>query len=284
MVSEKSYTRLTLALDIVRKLPSGMHAGKHELNTIKHQISLHDVIAVEPAQRMEIVCDHPQVPLNGTNVCWRVAESLKACGKVAENVRIHIEKHIPVQGGLAGGSANAASVIRLLDRMWNLNLPTEQLCDIGRSVGMDVPFFLLGNTAFDTEATGILEPVLTKLAFDFVLYVPDFGVSTAQAYGSIDYSLIARRLDETRRMRAALTRGEKEAVITAMHNDFESSVFPLHPRLMIMKTELLRAGCCAAYLTGSGSTLVGVARDADHAHDISGRLRGRALVVRSKEN
>jgi 4-diphosphocytidyl-2-C-methyl-D-erythritol kinase len=282
MLTEKSFTRLTLGLDIIRRIPEGPLAGYHELNIIKHQIALYDIVSVEPASSMEIICDHPLVPRDKSNVCWRAVEMIRTIYGIGEYARIHILKNIPVQGGLAGGSANAATTISLLDRMWNLNLPISQKREIGRSIGMDVPFFFPGGTAFDTEATGILESIDTKLHFDFILYLPSFGVSTAIAYRTIDYSAIAQSQEKTRRMRLALEGDDALTVADTMHNDFEHSVFPQWPDLAAMKAELLAAGCLNAMMSGSGSSLIGLARDSDHAAGILGRIRGRAMHVTSR--
>jgi 4-diphosphocytidyl-2-C-methyl-D-erythritol kinase len=282
MLCENSYTRVTLALDIVRKLTEGEFAGYHELNIVKHQISLCDEITVEPASAMSIRCDNPMVPLDSRNICWKVAEEIRHRFQISDNVRIGIRKRIPVQGGLAGGSANAATVISLLNQLWKLNLDLGQLRDVGRTAGMDVPFYFTGGTAFDTEATGILEPIATGLRFDFVLYLPSFGVSTSAAYGQIDYGAIARRTGLTRKMQVDLQSNDSEAVIKAMHNDFELSVFKHYPALQAMKAELLEAGCLNAVMSGSGSTLIGVARDTEHGEYVRKRLTGRSLLVSSK--
>jgi 4-diphosphocytidyl-2-C-methyl-D-erythritol kinase len=265
MLSEKSFTRVTLALDIIRKLDQGQYAGYHELGIIKHRIDLHDIISIEPSETPRITCDNPSVPCDERNICWKVADTLKREFGISQNVHIAIKKNIPVQGGLAGGSANAATILSLLNKFWRLNLSDDQLRQIGRKAGMDVPFYFTGGTAFDTESSGILEPIHTGLVFDFVLAIPPFGVSTSEAYQTIEYASVARHTHLTGAIRSALESNDRTAVIESMHNDFELSVFRRYPQLALIKEELLHTGCLNAVLSGSGSTILGIARNKEHA-------------------
>lgn len=281
MIKEKSYTRITLALDIIRRMEQGAYAGYHELGIIKHQIGLYDVITVKTSPTMGISCNSPLVPVDSGNICWKAAEKIRELFGIRENVHITIEKNIPVKGGLAGGSANAATVIRMLDTLWSLRMSDQQLCAAGREVGMDVPYYFTGKTAFDTEATGILEPVATKLHFDFLLIIPDFGVATAEAYKGIAYHETGLQKEQTGRMREAFIADDRGGVIRFMHNDFEKSVFRHYPELARLKKNFIDAGCLNVVMSGSGSTLVGVARDADHAQWIKKNSAEKCGVVLS---
>lgn len=281
MLKQKSYTRITLALDIIQKLNKGSYKGYHELNIIKHQIDLYDTITITPAEKMGISCDKPDVPLNESNLCWKAADLLKKECSISENIHIALQKSIPVKGGLAGGSANAATVLDMLNKYWNLNLNTDQLRLFGRRIGMDVPFYFIGGTAFDTESTGILEPVSNDLVFDFICVIPDFGVSTKYAYQDIDYSRIAENKNKTALMKEALQNSEKDTVISLMHNDFELSVFRKYPALKELRDEMKKMGCVNAVMSGSGSTLIGVAKDREHALWVKERVLVSSVVVSS---
>jgi 4-diphosphocytidyl-2-C-methyl-D-erythritol kinase len=255
---ENSYTRITLGLDIIGKITQGPFAGFHELSIVKHHIDLHDVVTVEDSASTRICCRHPSVPLDASNICWKALDTIKRRCGIDKNALITIEKNIPLFGGLAGGSANGASTLRLLNSLWDLGLSTAQLMELGRSIGMDVPFYFIGNTAFDTEATGILEPIPTLLHFDFVCVVPDFGVSTKEAYTKIDYDRIARNLDKTAAMKKAFLENDLDEVMGNVHNDFELSVFKTFPKLQEIKKKLLDIGCINAVMSGSGSTVIGI--------------------------
>ncbi len=279
MLIEKSYTRLTLALDIIRKIKKGKFKGYHELNIIKHQIDLHDVISIELSDRLTIKCNNPEVPLNRDNICWQAAMKLKQQFAIPENVQITIKKNIPVKGGLAGGSTNAATVLSMLNTLWRLELSRKQLCTIGRTIGMDVPFYFFGKTALDTESTGIIKPIDTDITFDFVLATPDFGVSTKEAYHKIKYDKIGKNIEQTSRMKFALQENDKERAISTMHNDFELSVFNQYTALNQVKKELLKAGCLNVSMSGSGSTLVGIAKDIEHAKWIKKHFPMESIIA-----
>jgi 4-diphosphocytidyl-2-C-methyl-D-erythritol kinase len=194
----KSCTRVTLALDIIKKIVSGPFTGYHELSIIKHQIDLYDTISVKNSDTISLSCNIDSVPRSPDNICWKAALLLKEHCNVDKNVHIDIDKNIPVMGGLAGGSANAAATILLLNDYWGLNLSKETMMSLGRTLGMDVPFYFLGKTAFDSEATEVLYPITTNAKFTFILAVPDFGVSTKAAYTSINYAAIGKKTEATK--------------------------------------------------------------------------------------
>ncbi len=279
MITLPSYTRITLALDIIGKIKEGPLKGYHELAIVKHQIDLHDTISITSADHMALFCDHPAVPCNESNLAWRAALLLKNQFNIKDNVEISIEKRIPVQGGLAGGSANAATVISILNQLWQLNLSLDELCQVGRAVGMDVPFYFYGKTAFDTEATCVLEPIVHQGVYDFVVAMPTIGVSTKKAYGQIDYGNIGKNREKTDRVQQALTTGDRALLISSMHNDFEHSVFKHYPNLKDIQTSMINAGCEAAILSGSGSSLIGLAKDKNHAQEIDKSLSCKSMVV-----
>ena len=274
-----SYTRLTLALDIVGKIQTGPFKGYHELGTIKHQIDLCDTIAIEPSRRLMLECDDPLVPCDEHNICLQAVTLMQREYNIDRMVRIMLHKRIPVQGGLAGGSANAATTLQLLSEVWKLRLSRERLMELGRMLGMDVPFYFIGNTAFDSEATGICKSLPTGIRLTFVLAVPDFGVSTADAYRGIDYSRTGGNRDATERMKHYCLANDMHGVVSSIHNDFEYSVFRVHPELEKIRRELLDAGCCTAVLSGSGSTVYGVVPEGCSAAEIRRKVSCRTLTA-----
>jgi 4-diphosphocytidyl-2-C-methyl-D-erythritol kinase len=284
MITIDSPTRVTLSLDIVKKLTDGPYAGYHELGIVKHQIALADTLSVEllgdDNAGVDVVeCDDQRVPRDDTNIC------VKACRLVRERFgrrgffRIAIDKRIPVMGGMAGGSANAAAMLRALDRIWELRLTADQFREIGRGLGMDVPFFFNGGTAFDSEAAGVLKPIDTALRLHIVLAIPEFGVSTKEAYGSIDYSRIAKNTPLTDAMIEAFSGNDFNGVIDSMHNDFELTVFERYSRLREIRDDLMKAGCAAACMSGSGSTIIGIAADKHDAERIAGKVDCKTIVT-----
>jgi 4-diphosphocytidyl-2-C-methyl-D-erythritol kinase len=194
-------------------------------------------------------------------------------------VRISISKNIPVMGGLAGGSANAATTFEALCELWDLRISTSRLVQLGRTIGMDVPYYFIGGTAFDSEAGERLEPIATALSFTFVLALPGFGVSTREAYEALDYSAIGKQTALTAALQKALTVNNAAAVPPLLHNDFEQPVFARYARLADIKQKLVKTGCLAAVLTGSGSTIIGLALDRKHAEEIAGKVDCRTIIA-----
>jgi len=282
MITIESPTRVTLALDIVRRLDEGALRGYHELGIVKHQIALSDTLHVEPLARGGgdvVECEDERVPRDGGNICVKACQIVRDRFGLGGFLKITIEKRIPVMGGLAGGSANAAAMLRALDKIWELGLTREQFMDLGRQLGMDVPYFFTGKTAFDSEATGVLEAIDTNLKFPIILAIPNFGVSTKEAYGSIDYSRIGKNTELTKKMTAALQDNNFEATMGYMHNDFELSIFEQYPRLREIRDKLLREGCAAACMSGSGSTVIGIAADGQSAQKIANAVDFDGAVV-----
>lgn len=279
VLTANAYTRLTLALDIAGRIPDGPYAGYHELGVIKHRIDLCDTVTVEDAAADAIECDDPLVPCDGANICLKAADILRRRCGIDRRVRITLLKRIPVMGGLAGGSADAATVFGLLNRLWGLNLAAPELIALSRGAGMDVPYYFMGGTAFDSEAGLRLEPVQSRCDFVFVLACPEFGVSTREAYGGIDYAAVGRAQEVTSRLRAALEQGDAPVAVQCMHNDFELSVFARFPRCAVIKKELLDAGCLAALLSGSGSTMIGIARNAPHAEEARRKVSCKTIIA-----
>jgi 4-diphosphocytidyl-2-C-methyl-D-erythritol kinase len=278
-MQRNSYTRLTLALDIVGKLEQGPFMGYHELAAVKHQIDLCDTITIEPAGRLLLECNDPLVPCDERNLCLQAVTLLQREYRIDRSVRITLQKRIPVQGGLAGGSANAATTLQLLNELWKLHLPRQRLMELGRMLGMDVPFYFIGKTAFDTEATGICEHLPTDIRLTFLLALPDFGVSTAAAYRGIDYTAIGKKRDLTEAMKNYCLAKDVKGVVSSIHNDFEGSVFTSYPELKKVKQELLEAGCSEAVLSGSGSTMYGVVPEGCSAAGMQQKISCRTIIA-----
>jgi 4-diphosphocytidyl-2-C-methyl-D-erythritol kinase len=282
MITIESPTRVTLALDIIRRIEDGPLAGYHELGIVKHMVALGDTLRVETlggGGRDVVECDDPRVPADDTNIC------VKACRLVRERfghgapLKIAIEKRIPVMGGMAGGSANAAAMLQALDEIWELGLTLNQYRDLGRSLGMDVPFFFTGGTAFDSEATKVISPIDTAMKFHIILALPGFGVSTKEAYENIYYQHIGKNVGMTDGLMAALRSNNYKSATEHLHNDFELSVFGRYPRLKEIRDKLLAEGCDAACMSGSGSTIIGIAKDGQRAQKIADGIDCKTIVT-----
>src|SRR5688500_12874201 len=278
----RAYAKIILDLRVLGTRPDGFH----ELRTVFQSISLHDTVACIPRDGpFAIECATAGVPLDRSNLIWRAAESLwralRRDGPI-DGVLVRLEKRIPLQAGLGGGSADAAATLVGLARAWGVQLRPAQLTDVAATLGADVPFFLAGGTALGLGRGDEVYPLADLPRHWIVLLVPGFGVSTSEAYGWYDA--------ERDLARGAFARepqhvpGPWPSRSAQMINDLEVQIARHHPEIDQMKAALRRAGALAAAMSGSGSAVFGLfqkRRDAAAAVD---RLAGsgwRVLLTES---
>ncbi len=260
MISENAYARVTLALDINPRLESGPWKGYHPTQALKCEIDLHDELTIEESDCRKIICDDPDVPTDRSNTVSKAVDVMKEKYGIKKEVKITIKKSIPLEGGLAGGSSDAAAVMRMLVRLWKIDCTTEDLIALGKNVGMDVPFFFVGGICMDQEVTGIPVPVPCARPIELTLFFPKDKVSTQSAYDSIDHSNIGKDKGKTLMVARAIEKGYPDLLRRSIHNDFEKPVLLQHENLK--KTlHILREAGIPSVISGSGSTVVGFGDD-----------------------
>jgi len=276
-VTVRGFAKINLDLRVL-----GMRAdGFHELRTVFQAISLHDIIACVPREGpFAIECAAAGVPLDESNLIWRAAEalwrSLRRSGPVRDIV-VRLDKRIPLQSGLGGGSADAAATLVALARAWRVPVRPAQLTDVAATLGADVPFFLSGGTALGLGRGDEIYPLADLPRHWVVLLVPGFGVSSGEAYGWYDAE---RDLG-----RGALGReaqhvpGPWPSRAAQMINDLEAAIARHHPEIDQMKAALRRAGAAAAAMSGSGSAVFGLFQDRREALTAVDRLSGSGWQV-----
>ncbi len=178
----RAYAKINLDLRVLGMRPDGFH----ELRTVFQSVSLHDTVACIPREGpFAIECSAAGVPLDRSNLIWRAAEALwralRRSGPICD-VGVRLEKRIPLQAGLGGGSADAAAALVGLARTWNVPLRPAQLTDVAATLGADVPFFLAGGTALGLGRGDEVYPLADLPRHWIVVLVPGFGVSTSEAY------------------------------------------------------------------------------------------------------
>jgi 4-diphosphocytidyl-2-C-methyl-D-erythritol kinase len=241
--------------------------GYHELRTVYQTIALHDVIECVPREGpLAIECDAAGVPLDGSNLVWRAAEALWRALRRRTPVRdvlIRLQKHIPLQAGLGGGSADAAATLMALSRLWKVPVRPAQLTDVAATLGADVPFFLAGGTALGLGRGDEVYPLADLPRHWIVLLVPGFGVSTAEAYSWYDSERDLSRGVGSREPQHVP--GPWPSRAAQMINDLEAPIARHHPEIDHMRTALRRAGALAAAMSGSGSAVFGLFQKRDDA-------------------
>lgn len=281
-VSIRAYAKINLDLRVL-----GMRAdGFHELRTVFQAISLHDVITcvLRPGP-FAIACATAGVPLDRSNLIWRAADalsrSLRRTGPVRDMI-VRLEKGIPLQAGLGGGSADAAATLVALARAWHLSVRPSQLTDVAASLGADVPFFLSGGTALGLGRGDEVYPLADLPRHWIVLLIPGFGVSTSEAYGWYDAERDLGRGPATQEPQHVP--GPWPSRAAQMINDLELPIARHHPEIDQMKAALRRAGALAAAMSGSGSTVFGLFQKRRDALSAVERLSGsgwRVLLTES---
>ena len=255
----------------------------HELHTIYQTLDFHDLIKVETGQGIgiEILCKNPQVPVDESNTCWRVAERVLRALNARAKVRITIDKRLPVQGGLGGASSNAVATMMALEKALKRQLKAEDRLRIAADVGSDLPLFLIGGTVLGLGRGEQVHALEDLPPLDCVVAAPAIGVSTPQAFAEWDRKLTGPEASDKIKTFSqsvydwlsgsrfsptgvpAKGRGQAETLLldlvrAGIANDFESVVFPKHPSLREVKRVLERSGAEYVSLSGSGSTIYGL--------------------------
>lgn len=260
IIEELALAKLNLTLGILYKRQDGYHA----IDTIMHTVNLFDRVYVEKARTVEVTVTGMTLPPDNTMV--RAAEAYRretGCG-----ARIRCEKRIPQEAGLGGGSADAAAVLRALQRLHRM-CDEQTLRRIALSVGADVPFCLVGGTCRCEGVGELLTPFAIPQKLHFVLCKPNRGVSTGALFRSLP---LPRPKVNTLAAMAALSRGDLDALASAMQNVLEPPAIELVPEIGALKKQLADAGALAAQMSGSGSAVFGLFRSEAEAQAAKERI------------
>ncbi len=263
--------------------------GYHPLDTVFQAVGLYDDVraadgdgrvSVEPAAYLPVGV----LPQPADNIVTRAAQLLAETADESIElapVDLHVEKRIPVAGGMAGGSADAAATLVALDRLWDLETPDELLLELAASLGSDVPFALLGGTAHGTGRGERLHPQTDRATWWWVVVPSHEGLSTPAVY---------RRFDEmfpdapptpasSAAVASALSSGDPQHLAAALHNDLEAAAIDLRPGLADLIAHGEGEGALRGLVSGSGPTVLFLCESGDHARALADRLQGDDVPV-----
>ena len=299
MIRKKGYAKINLALDVLRRLPNGYH----EVRMIMQQIGLADDVYLGKTQEcgrpeemnydgIYLTTNCPELPSDKQNLAYRAAKLFKDTYGVEEEVTIHIDKHIPLGAGLAGGSADAAAVLLGMKELFGKKISPEELCQMGTWLGADVPFCITGGAALAEGIGEKLTPVRSLSERCVILLCkPDFSISTKETYAK--YS---KRLEEMKekkgpqidRIRDWLEEGEmpSPAWQESMVNVLEYISLQEHPQIGKIKEEMAGYQPEAVLMSGSGPTVFAVFSDGEKAADAYESMKKRyeqTYIVRPRE-
>ncbi|SPM35296.1 4-diphosphocytidyl-2C-methyl-D-erythritol kinase [Mycobacterium rhizamassiliense] len=252
--------------------------GYHELTTVFHAVSLLDEVTVRNADvlSLELVGEGAEtLPTDERNLAWKAAELLAEHVGRAPDVSILIDKSIPVAGGMAGGSADAAAVLVAMNSLWELSLPRRDVRALAEQLGSDVPFALHGGTALGTGRGEELATVLSRNTFHWVLAFADSGLLTPAVFAELDRlreDADPPRLEEPGPVLAALAAGDPQQLAPLLGNELEAAALSLDPALRRTLGAGVEAGALAGIVSGSGPTCAFLCTSAVSAADVGTRL------------
>jgi 4-diphosphocytidyl-2-C-methyl-D-erythritol kinase len=252
--------------------------GFHDVATAYHAISLQDELVAAASEELSIALTTADgiplddVPQDRSNLAVAAALALAERAGVEPLVRLHVTKSIPVAGGMAGGSADAAAALVACDALWQTGLSRSELAELAAALGSDVPFSLVGGTALGTGRGEVLTPVLARGRFHWVVAIADGGLSTPDVYAECDRLRGGTPVPEPRvadALMAALRTGDADALGSALHNDLQKAACSLRPSLRETLETGTQAGALGSLVSGSGPSVVFLARSPEHAIDIA---------------
>lgn len=273
----KAYAKLNLTLDVL----GCRDDGYHELEMVMQSISLCDSVAVRigAGEGVSVISNIAHIPNDERNIAVKAAKAFsERFGNDCGGIAIAINKRIPSSAGMAGGSADGAAVLRLLNELNERPFSEEALCDMGLTVGADVPFCIMGGTRLAKgkgEAMRELSPIP---GCSIVVCKPRRGMSTKDVFGRIDGCTIEKHPD-TKAMLDAIEKGDLCGISRNVYNVFEPIVAAEVQDVEFIKSEMLKNGALVSAMTGSGSAVFGIYDDETVARNMVAKLKGRYTDV-----
>lgn len=259
--------KINLTLDVLGKRPDGYH----EVAMIMQSLELADIVHLRPADSILIETDDPRLNADESNLAYRAAALLKREYRRDEGVHIRLEKRIPLAAGLAGGSSDAAAVLKGLVQLWKLPLTLQELSALGALLGSDVPFCLAGGTALATGRGEVITSLRDLPSRPVVLAKLPVEVATASVYKQYRSEAVITRPD-TSAVLTAVEQANWRGVEQRLANVLESVTVKQYPQIAVIKELMLDAGATGCLMSGSGPTVFCLAEDESAAKRIAHRL------------
>lgn len=270
-IFEKAPAKINLSLDVLHKRSDGYH----EVEMVMTMVDLADRIEMQELSRDTIIISSQAgyIPLDEKNLAFQAARLIKDRYDVKQGVYIHLDKQIPVAAGLAGGSSDAAATLRGLNRLWNLNIPMEELQVLGAELGSDVPFCVTGGTAVARGRGEKLEPIVSPPQCWVVLAKPPINVSTSEIYGKLNAREIKQH-PSTEGVLNAIREKRFDQLCGSLGNVLEEVTLDLYPEVRHLKECMQRLGADGVLMSGSGPTVFGLVSKEAKVPRIYNGLRG----------
>lgn len=272
---QRAYAKINIGLDVLRRRADGYH----EVRMVMQTVDLYDELLLEKRAEPGVVLqtDNRELPLDGSNLICRAADLLFREKKITEGVKITLTKRIPIAAGMAGGSADAAAVMRGLNELFGLEYSVPELQKLGVKLGADIPYCIVGGTMLSEGIGEVLSPLPAPPEAFLVIAKPDINVSTAFVYGNLHADLLQCHPDIDGMIKA-LREGDLRGITDRFGNVLETVTVREYPVIEEIK-ELLRAeGAENALMSGSGPTVFGVFREEDAAKRAAQAVEKKGLA------
>ena len=266
----KARAKINLTLDVLGRRENGYH----DVEMIMQQINIYDVITIKKIESHEIklTCSDAFLPIDDKNLAYRAAKAMMETYNTGSGFEIHIDKNIPIAAGLAGGSTDAAAVIKGINTLCDLGLSIEAQQEIGFTLGADVPFCFMEGCALARGLGEILTPIRGFEHAWMVLVKPSFGVSTKDVYTNLVLDDIVKHPD-TQGMVKALKDQNRHEVLSGLCNVLETVTLNMHPKVAEIKNMLSSFGSEGVLMSGSGPTVFGIFSSYERAKTAHKKLK-----------
>ena len=258
----KSYAKINLYLNVGAKRADGYH----DVESIMQQVTLFDYVTVlrdtdTTTRGVKITCTDRLVPSDDRNIAAKCAMAFLDKYNIDSEVSVSIDKRIPVAAGLAGGSTDGAAVLAIMNTIFDVNAPMNELCAIAAKLGADIPFCLIGGTCTASGIGEVLTPVKTpELPYHILICNAGHGVSTPQAYAKLDETPVTEPVPSMDGVLASLLNGEMPETL---YNSFERVILPMHAEAAQIKHDMASLGADRVLMSGSGPSVFGLFLDAE---------------------
>ena len=254
-MKRKAYGKINLGLNVIRKRKDGYH----DLRMIMVPVDLFDTVELVESNQLTIQSDKYYLPNDDKNTVYKAVQVMHDMYQTPTNFQIKLVKNIPTQAGMAGGSADAACIINMINDMYSLELTQEQLIQIGLKIGADVPFCLFNKPALVTGIGEKLEFIEIDTNFHLFLVKPKFGVSTKKLFTNLEIKEVS--VKEFEDLLDGLQTGNYDKVQKNLINDLQPQAIQEHPEIQKIINDLINFGFDNACMTGSGSVVFGITQD-----------------------
>ena len=286
------HTRAPGKINVFLKVGTLLDDGYHDVAIAYQAVSLYEDVRAYPADDFSVsvtgTVELSRVPADASNIAVRAAQLLAHRTGYRAGVRLEIDKHVPVTGGMGGGSADAAATLLACDALWGTQLPREDMLTLAAELGADVPFAFTGGTAIGTGRGDQLSPALAKGQFQWVLALADFGLSTPEVYSELDRHRDRHAQDIFPAHAApsvdadvlqAIRAGDPHMLAETLYNDLQAPALHLEPSLAATLELGEQNGALAGIISGSGPTVAFLAADQDTALELQIALSAAKLNV-----